>query len=61
MTDLLLLLAHRLSTIVKLLGPGGANTVVAESLIMKQRLLVVNRSRRLAPNLSGVDRFVLGF
>ena len=61
MRDFLLLLAHLLSTIAKLLGPGGAKAVVAESLIMKQQLLVVSRSRRRAPNLSGLERFLLGF
>ncbi len=61
MRDLLLLLAHLLSTIAKLLGPGDAKTVVAESLIMKQQLLLVSRSRRRAPNLSALDRFLLGF
>ena len=61
MKDLLLLLAHLLSTIAKLLGPGGAKTVVAQSLLMKQQLLIVNRSRRRAPRLSAFDRFQLGF
>ena len=61
MKDLLLLLAHLLSTIAKLLGPGGAKTVVAQSLLMKQQLLIVNRSRRRAPRLSPFDRFQLGF
>ena len=60
MKDLLLLLVHLLSTIAKLLGPGGAKTIVAESLIMKQQLLVVSRSRRRAPNLIAFDRFLLG-
>jgi hypothetical protein len=35
--------------------------VVAESLFMKQQLLIVNRSRRCAPNLSVLDRFHFGF
>ena len=61
MKDLLILLAHLLTTIAKLLGPGGARTIVADSLIMKQQLLVINRSRRRAPNLSALDRFLLGF
>ncbi len=61
MKELLLLLAHLIATIAKLLGPGGAKTVVAESLIMKQQLLVVSRTRRRAPNLSALDRFLLGF
>jgi len=60
MKELLLLLAHLLSTIAKLLGPGGAKTVVAQSLIMKQQLLIVNRSRRRAPRLCALDRFQMG-
>ena len=61
MKDLLILLAHLLTTIAKLLGPGGAKAVVADSLIMKQQLLVNNRSRRRSPNLLPLDRFLLGF
>ena len=56
MKDLLILLAHLLTTVAKLLGPGGARSVVAESLLMKQQLLVIHRSRRRAPNLSAVVR-----
>jgi putative transposase len=61
MKDLLILLAHLLTTVAKLLGPGGARAVVADSLLMKQQLLVINRSRQRAPNLSTLDRFLLGF
>ena len=61
MKDLLVLLAHLLTTIAKLLGPGGAKAVVANSLLMKQQLLIINRSRQRAPNLSVPDRFLLGF
>ena len=61
MKDLLILLAHLLTTIAKLMGPGGARAVVADSLLMKQQLLVINRSRRRAPNLSAFDRFLFGF
>ena len=46
MKDLLVLLVHLLTTIAKLLGPGGARAIVADSLLMKQQLLVINRSRR---------------
>ncbi len=61
MKDLLILLAHLLTTIAKLLGLGGAKAVVADSLLMKQQLLIINRSRQRAPNLSVLDRFLLGF
>ena len=61
MKDLLILFVHLLTAIAKLLGPGGARAVVADSLLMKQQLLVINRSRRRAPNLSALDRFLFGF
>jgi putative transposase len=61
MKDLLILLAHLFTTVAKLLGPGDARAVVAESLLIKQQLLVINRPRRRAPNLTTLDRFLLGF
>ena len=63
MKDLLVLLAHLLTTLAKLLGPGGARAIVADSLLMKQQLLIIiiNRSRRGAPNLTPIDRMLLGF
>ncbi|MCP4454953.1 MAG: hypothetical protein GY809_26130, partial [Planctomycetes bacterium] len=61
MKDLLVLLAHLLTTIAKLLGPGGAQAIIADSLLIKQQLLVINRSWRRAPNLSALDRLLLGF
>jgi hypothetical protein len=42
MKVLLLMLAHLLTTLAKLLGPGGAKAIVADSLLMKQRLLIIN-------------------
>ena len=61
MKDLLVLLAHLLTTLAKLLGPGGARAIVADSLLMKQQLLIINRSRLRAPNLTPADRLLLGF
>ena len=61
MRDLLLMLAHLLATLARLLGPGGAKAIVADSLLMKQQLLIINRSRRRAPNLTPFDRLLLGF
>jgi len=60
MKGLLLMLAHLLTTLARLLGPGGAKAIVADSLLMKQQLLIVNRSRRRAPNLTATDRMLLG-
>jgi hypothetical protein len=61
MKDLLLIVAHLLTTLARMLGPGGAKAIVADSLLMKQQLLIVNRSRQRAPNLTPVDRMLLGF
>src|SRR6266478_1506025 len=60
MIHLVILAVHLLSTIVKLVRPGGVRTVVAESLVLKQQLLISSCSRRRAPNLNSFDRFVLG-
>lgn len=61
MKDIFILLIHLLTTVAKLLGPGGTKAVIAENLLLKQQLLVVTRSRRRAPNLSTTDRFLMGF
>jgi putative transposase len=61
MKDLLILLVHLLTTIAKLFGPGGAKAIVADSLLMKQQLPIMNRARRRVPNLSALNRFLLGF
>ena len=61
MKVLLLMLSHLLTTLAQLLGPGGTKAIVADSLLMKQQLLIINRSRRRAPNLTPVDRMLLAF
>jgi putative transposase len=61
MKDLLILLIHLLTTVARLLGSGGVKAIVADSLLMKQQLLIINRARQRAPNLSALDRFLLGF
>ena len=60
MRDLLILLVHLIATLARLLGPGGLRSVVAESLLVKQQLLILNRSRHRAPNLRASDRIVAG-
>jgi hypothetical protein len=47
--------------LARLLGPSGAKAIAADSLLMKQQLLIINRSRRRAPNLTPIDRVLLGF
>lgn len=60
MRDSLLLAIHLFVTIAKFLHPGGVRAVSAESLLLKQQLIVSNRSRQRAPSLTNLDRFVLG-
>src|SRR4030081_2736968 len=60
MIHLLILAVHLLATIARLVRPGGVRVVVAESLLIKQQLLISSRARRRAPNLNSFDRFVLG-
>ncbi len=56
--DLAILFLHLVATVARLAGPGGARSVVAESLLVKHQLLILNRSRSRAPRLLFVDRMV---
>jgi len=58
--DLALLCLHLLATVARLAGPGGARSVVAESLLVKQQLLILSRSRKRRPGLRLSDRMVAG-
>jgi putative transposase len=58
--DLAVLLLHLLATLARLAGPGGARSVVAESVLVKHQLLILNRSRKRSPNLRAADRVVAG-
>ena len=60
MRDLLVLFVHLVVTTVRLMRPGGARAIVAESLLLKQQLLIATRSRRRAPDLRPLDRIVAG-
>ena len=60
MRDLLILAVHVLVIAARLLRPGGVRAVAAEPLLLKHQLQISNRSRQRAPNLTTLDRFVLG-
>jgi hypothetical protein len=60
MRDLAVLFVHLIATVARLLGRGGARSVVAESLLLKHQLLILNRSRTRAPNLRPIDRVIAG-
>jgi putative transposase len=58
--DMAVLLLNLLATVARLAGPGGARSVVAESVLVKHQLLILNRSRKRSPNLRRSDRAVAG-
>jgi len=58
--DLAVRFLHLLATVARLAGPVGARAVVAESVLVKQQLLILNRSRTRAPHLRRSDRIVAG-
>ncbi len=60
MRDCLILLVHMIVTVARLAGPGGLRSVVAESLLIKHQLLILNRGRKRAPNLRTADRVLAG-
>jgi hypothetical protein len=55
MREVFYLLFHLLTTLARLIGPGGSRTVIAENLLLKQQLIIHSRSRQRAPNLSTQD------
>ena len=60
MRNLAVLVIHLIATLARLLGPGGVRSLVAESLLLKQQLLLLNRSRQRSPNLCAWDRILAG-
>src|SRR5207248_2909940 len=60
MRDLVILFIHLITTVARLAAPGGARSVVAESVLVKHQLLILNRSRKRSPNLRTTDRVVAG-
>src|SRR6202158_1399668 len=61
MRTLVVLFIHFIATLARLLGPGGVRSLVAESLLLKHQLLIVNRSRQRSPNLCAWDRILAGW
>ena len=60
MRNLVVLFIHLIAILARLLGPGGVRSVVAESLLLKHQLLIVNRPRQRSPNLRPSDRILAG-
>ena len=61
MKDVFLLVLHFVTLLVRLLHPGGMKAVAARNLVLKKQLLVIQRSRLKAPNLTTIDRFIFGW
>ena len=60
MRDILVLFIHVLVTAFRLARPAGLRSVIAESALLRRQLLILNRSRKRAPNLRVSDRIVVG-
>ena len=60
MRELFEFFVHFAAAVAKYFAPGGAKAVIAESLLLKHQLLIINRSRRRASNLTPFDRAFMG-
>lgn len=60
MRDCLVLLVHVIVTVIRLAKPGGFRSVLAESVLIRHQLLILNRGRKRAPNLRAWDRIIAG-
>ena len=56
MGNVLVLIIHFITSVLKIAAPGGARALLAETLLVKHQLLILNRPRRRAPNLTTWDR-----
>jgi hypothetical protein len=52
MRDLALLFVHVVTILMRLVRPGGVRAVLAESVLLRHQLLILNRSRHRAPTPS---------
>ncbi len=55
------ILWHILSTLFRLLLPGGARSIVAENATLRRQLLILSRKQQRSSNLKPEDRFFLGW
>jgi hypothetical protein len=61
MRNLAVLFIHFIVVLARLLGPGGVRSLVAESLLLRHHILILNRSRKRSPNLHASDRILAGW
>ena len=60
MRNLAVLFIHFIAVLTRMLGPGGVRSLVAESLLLKHQILILNRSRKRSPHLQASDRILAG-
>ena len=60
MRDFAIVFVHLIVTLVRVARPGGLRSVVAESVLVRHQLLILNRGRKRAPNLRATDRIIAG-
>ena len=60
MRDFAIVFVHLIVTMARLAGPGGLRSVVAESVLIRHQLLILNRGRKRAPNLRATDLIIAG-
>jgi hypothetical protein len=56
--EIFVVIAHLVSTCVRVALPGGVRAVIAESLHLKHQLLILNRSRKRGPSLTPGDQLL---
>ena len=60
MRGVVILFVHLIVIVVRLARPGGLRSVVAESVLVKHQILILNRGRKRAPNLCAAERIIAG-
>src|SRR5262245_56103669 len=60
MRDIFILFLYAIVTIIRLGKPGGLRCVVAEAVLMRHQLLILNRGRKRLPTSRSSDRIVAG-
>lgn len=60
MRGIVILLTRVLVTLVQFTRPGGVRSVIAESELVKHKLLILDPSRQRSPNLRVSDRIPVG-
>ena len=60
MRDFAIVFVHLIVTLARLTRPGGLRSVVAESVLTRHQMLILNRGRKRAPNLRATDRIIAG-